>query len=42
LPTWLEEARSHLREHYPHDGLSESCLWALFAAGFGIVDTPEI
>lgn len=42
LPAWLGEARTHLREHYPHDGLSESVLWTLYAAGFGIADTSEI
>lgn len=42
LPDWLQEARAHLREHYPHDGLSESCLWALYAAGFGIVGDIDI
>lgn len=38
LPVWLEEARAHLREHYPHDGLSESVLWALYACGFDLTD----
>lgn len=42
LPDWLVEARAHLREHYAHDGLSESCLWALYAAGFGIVGDLDI
>lgn len=37
LPAWLEESRAHLREHYPHDGLAESVLWALYAAGFALV-----
>lgn len=41
LPAWLDEARAHLRENYPLDGVAESVLWTLYAAGFGIVD-PEL
>lgn len=39
LPAWLEEARAHLREHYPHDGLAESVLWALHGVGFEMAVT---
>ena len=39
LPEWLAVARAHLREHYPHDGLSESVLWALYARGFEMAVT---
>lgn len=37
-PAWLLEAREHLRANYPADGLAESVLWALAAAGFNIPD----
>lgn len=33
-PSWLAVATAHLRKHYPHDGLAESCLWQLHASGF--------
>lgn len=39
LPAWLTEARDHVRQHYPGDGLTESVLWALHAAGFGVAET---
>lgn len=38
-PTWLLEARTYLRAHYPADGLAESLLWALAHRGFRL---PEI
>jgi len=38
-PDWLEEARAHLREHYPHDGVSLSVLYELLGAGFEMAVT---
>lgn len=40
-PRWLEEARAHLRKHYPHDGVAESLLYVLHGAGFGVCDVPD-
>lgn len=32
-PAWLAHATAHIRQQ-THDGVAESCLWALHGAGF--------